>query len=100
MARLGIRHLADVGIAMGTGSEVAVQSAGVTLVKGDLAGKRFVDEVFIRIRDQDGNVLDILVQSQRNATAAKRFFRKRLKGLQYARRVNVTDKLRSYAAAT
>jgi len=29
---------ADIGIAMGTGTEVAIQRAGVTLLKGDLAG--------------------------------------------------------------
>jgi putative transposase len=44
-------------------------------------------------------VLDILMQSRRNAKAAERFFRKLLKGLQYVPRVIVTDKLRRYAAA-
>jgi len=40
-----------------------------------------------------------LVQSRRNKKAAKRFFRKLLKGLQYVPRVIITDKLRSYGAA-
>jgi putative transposase len=71
--------------------------------------KWHLDEVFIRIRgkihylwravDQHGTVLDILVQSRRNAKAAKRFFRKLLNGLRYAPRVLVTDKLGSYGAA-
>ena len=39
------------------------------------------------------------MQSRRNATAAKRFFRKLLKGLQYVPRVLVTDKLASYGVA-
>lgn len=44
-------------------------------------------------------MLDILVQSRRNAKAAERFFREPLKRLRYAPRVIVTDKLRSYGAA-
>jgi len=49
--------------------------------------------------DQHGNVLDILVQSRRNAVAAKKFFRRLLKGLRYVPRVIVTDKLASYQVA-
>ena len=52
-----------------------------------------------RAVDQHGQVLDILVQSRRNARAAKRFFRKLLRDLQYVPRVIVKDKLRSYGAA-
>jgi hypothetical protein len=44
-------------------------------------------------------VLDILVQSRRNAVAAKRFFRKLRKRLRYVPRVQVTDKLASYQLA-
>ncbi len=52
-----------------------------------------------RAVDQDGSVLDILVQSRRNKQAAKKFFRKLLKGCQYVPRVIITDKLKSYGAA-
>ena len=52
-----------------------------------------------RAVDQEGNVLDILVQRRRDKTAAKKFFRKLLKELMYVPRVIVTDKLKSYGAA-
>src|SRR5262245_40984638 len=52
-----------------------------------------------RAVDQDDNVLDILVQSRRNKHAAKKFFRKLLKRLQYVPRVITTDRLKSYGAA-
>jgi putative transposase len=71
--------------------------------------KWHLDEVFLKINgklhylwravDQDGTVLDILVQSRRNKVAAKKFFRKLLKGCAYAPRVLITDKLGSYEAA-
>jgi putative transposase len=52
-----------------------------------------------RAVDQDGNVLDILLQSRRNKKAAKKFFRRLLKGCQYVPRVIITDKLNGYGAA-
>jgi putative transposase len=71
--------------------------------------KWHLDEVFIKIGgkthylwravDQEGNVLDILVTSRRDAKAATRFFRKLLTGLEYVPRVLVTDKLASYGVA-
>ena len=71
--------------------------------------KWHLDEVFIRINgvrhylwravDQDGTVLDVLVQSRRNAQAAKRFFRKLIKTQARVPRVLVTDKLASYRIA-
>ena len=52
-----------------------------------------------RAVDQHGVVLDILVQSRRNAKAAKRLLRKLLKKQGMAPRVMITDKLASYGAA-
>jgi putative transposase len=52
-----------------------------------------------RAVDQDGNILDVLVQRVRDQTAAKQFFRKRLNDLTYIPRVIITDQLRRYGAA-
>ena len=49
--------------------------------------------------DQHGVVLDILVQGRRNASAAKRFFKRMLVGLRYKPKCLVTDGLRSYGVA-
>jgi putative transposase len=71
--------------------------------------KWHLDEVVLTIQkarhylwravDQDGNVIDILVQRRRDKQAAKKFFRTLLKGCQYVPRVLITDKLKSYGAA-
>ena len=77
--------------------------------QGRLGDVWHLDEVFVKIRgerhylwravDQDGDVIDILVQRYRNSRAAKRFFRKLLKGQGSTPWKLVTDKLRSYGAA-
>src|SRR5690242_19707246 len=71
--------------------------------------KWHLDEVQIKIAgqknwlwravDQDGTVLDVLVQSRRDKRAAKRLLRKLLKRQTRPPRVMVTDKLASYPAA-
>jgi len=68
-----------------------------------------LDELFVTIRgqrqylwraiDQDGDVIDILLQPHRDQHAAERFFRKLLKGQGHVPWQLVTDKLRSYGAA-
>jgi putative transposase len=52
-----------------------------------------------RAVDQDGIVLDVLVQGRRDQRAAKRLLRKLLKRQGRAPRVLITDKLASYPAA-
>jgi transposase-like protein len=71
--------------------------------------KWHLDKVFVKINgvqkylwravDQDGNVLDVLLQNRRDQAAARRFFRKLLKRTRSVPGVVVTDKLRSYGAA-
>src|SRR3954470_23443979 len=70
--------------------------------------KWHLDEVEVKIAgqkhwlwravDQDGFVLDVLVQSRRDKKAAKRLLRKLLKRQMRPPRVMVTDKLASYSA--
>ena len=69
----------------------------------------FIDEVFVKIGgiqhylwravDQDGEVIDVFLQSRRDGKAAKRFFRRLLKTHRSEPRKIVTDKLRSYGVA-
>ena len=88
------------------GSEHA---AKLTRRRGRLGDMWHLDEVFISIRgqrhylwravDQDGDVLDILVQRRRDGRAAELFFRKLLKGQGSEPRRLITDKLGSYGMA-
>ena len=69
----------------------------------------YLDEVFVRIAgklyylwravDQDGEVVDVFLQSKRDGLAAKRFFKRFLKSHKGEPRKIVTDKLRSYGVA-
>jgi len=82
---------------------------GLKRRQGRLGDTWHLDELFVNIRgqqhylwravDQDGDVIDILIQPRRDRHAAERFFRRLLKGQGSVPRRLVTDKLRSYAAA-
>ena len=77
--------------------------------RGRMGDTWHLDEVFVTIQgrrqylwravDEDGDVLDILVQSHRNRRVAIRFFRTLLKAQGRVPRRLITDQLRSYAAA-
>lgn len=80
----------------------------VRAVRAQPSDKWHLDEVVIPIRgvkhwlwravNSNGEVLDILVQSRRNARAAKRFISRLI--VRWGKpRVIITDKLRSYGAA-
>ena len=81
----------------------------LTRQQGRLGDTWHLDELFVTIRgqrhylwravDQDGDVIDIFVQPRRDRHAAKRFFRKLLKGQGVEPRRLETDKLKSYSAA-
>ena len=69
----------------------------------------YIDEVFVKIGgkqqylwravDQDGEVVDVLLQAHRDGKAAKRFFKRLLRCHDGEPRKIVTDKLRSYGVA-
>jgi len=69
----------------------------------------YIDEVFVKIdgkqhylwraADQDGEVVDVFLQSRRDGNAAKQLFRRLLKTHRNEPRKIVTDKLRSYGVA-
>ena len=77
--------------------------------RGRMGDTWYLDELFVTIQgrqhylwqavDEDGDVIDILVQSRRNRQAAARFFRMLLKGQGREPRRLITNKLRSYSAA-
>ena len=69
----------------------------------------YLDEVFVKINgkqqylwravDQDGEVVDVFIQSRRDGAAAKLFFKRLLRRQGEEPRQIVTDKLRSYGVA-
>ncbi len=77
--------------------------------QGPRGDRWFLDEIVVSIQgkrrylwravDQDGDLVEILVQKRKDTNAAKRFFRKVLRSQTQVPIEITTDKLRSYAAA-
>lgn len=84
-------------------------ASGLRMRRARTGDKWHLDEVFVKINgvqhylwravDQNGVVIDVLLQPKRDRLAAMRFFRKLLRATGRLPRVIVTDKLRSYGAA-
>ena len=78
--------------------------------QGRLGDTWYLDELFVRINgrqqylwravDRDGDVIDILLQSRRDQRAAERFLRRLLRGQGKQPCRIITDKLKSYGAAS
>jgi len=79
-------------------------------LRGRMGDTWYLDELFVKIQgrqqylwravDEDGDLIDILVQSRRNRRAATRFFRKLSKRQGREPRRLITDKLRSMRGRT
>jgi len=83
---------------------------GLKKKQGRLGDTWYLDELFVRSNcqqqylwravDQDGDVIDILLQSRRDQRAAERFLRRLLRGQGQQPFRIITDKLKSYSAAS
>ena len=90
-------------------TEVEQEARRIRKSRGTLGDRCYLDEITVTIQgqrrylwravDQDGDVLDILLQERKDKRAAKRFFRKLLKGQRQLPVDITTDKLPSYGAA-
>lgn len=86
-----------------------VYAARIRRRRPGLSGRSHLDEVFVRIGgkihclwravDDEGEVLDVLVQPRRDRKAALRLMRRLLKRQAFVPEAIVTDRLRSYGAA-
>jgi putative transposase len=81
-------------------AEAAPRPARRPLASGrDLPSNQRRTAVSLARVDQDGDVIDILVQPRRDRRAAERFFRRLLRGQGQQPLRIITDRLRSYSAA-